>query len=139
MFGKNDEAKAVETKVTYLESEVRRLNDVIERNKRENEFEKKQLQQDHNFEVINLSNDQALALKEKDFELETFKDTELLKRNDEINSLKQKVAVLEEKNKMLDRIIDLDADIIDVKDLVSSLIKKLPEINLKDITINTKR
>jgi hypothetical protein len=36
---------------------------------------------------------------------------------------------------MLDKIVDLNADIIDVKELVVSLIKKLPEVNLQNLTV----
>jgi len=134
MFGNNNEDKK---RIAFLEEECHKLNVKMSSMDKEFEFKARETEQANSFAIKNLEQEHRNEIQGMEFALETFKDTELLKRNDEINSLKQKVAVLEEKNKMLDRIIDLDADIIDVKDLVTSLIKKLPEINLKDLTINT--
>jgi len=36
---------------------------------------------------------------------------------------------------MLDKIVDLNSDVIDIKDLVKKLIDKLPEVNLQNLTI----
>ena len=135
MFGDNKDKRRIE----YLEEECTRLCKDMRSMEKEFEFNTRAVEQANSFNIKNLEQDHRIALENKDFELETFKDTELLKKNEEINSLRQKVAVLEEKNKMLDRIIDLDADIIDVKDLVTNLIKKLPEINLKSINVTNSK
>lgn len=128
MFWNKNKINEDARRIKDLETEIDRLNKTINANKDGYAFEKRNAELEYRF-----------ALQNKDFELETFKDIELQKKDDQINELRQKVAVLEEKNKMLDRIIDLDADIIDVKDLVTNLIKKLPEINLKSINVTNSK
>lgn len=58
------------------------------------------------------------------------KDAEIAKNNIQIAELKKE-------NEMMKKIVDLNADIIDVKNLVSKLIEKLPEIKLNNLTVNT--
>lgn len=79
-----------------------------------------------------------LALKEKEFELKHFKDEEVQKLRAELETEKKNGAVLKKENEMLVKITDLNADVIDVKGLVSDLIKKLPEINLTSLTVQSK-
>ena len=74
-----------------------------------------------------------LELVDKRYTLEFFKDNELAKARSERDEAERKVAVLEQKVEMLDKIVDLDSDILDVKDVVSKLIEKLPTINLDGI------
>ena len=86
--------------------------------------------------VAELKKDNELALKEKEFELKHFKDEEMKKLNGEISVKNQRIAVLEKENEMLGKITNLNADIIDIKDLVNKLIEKLPTLNLSHLTIN---
>jgi hypothetical protein len=89
-----------------------------------------------NQKIKELEKDQELELKEKDFELKHFKDNQLQKLEVEITDLKQQKAILEERTKQLDRIVDLNADIVDVKKLVNQLIDKIPTMDFKNLTIN---
>lgn len=125
MFGNSNNDSALRSKIKNLEEEIKKLKD-----------EKKRLESDHALEIKSLKQDHQLALKEKEFEMKHFKDEELKTQQDTIVKLEREKAVLEKENKMLDKIVDLNADIVDVKDLVNTLIKKLPEINLKSLTIN---
>ena len=94
------------------------------------------LEHKHKLEIAELQNTHKLELKEKEFELKHFKDEEVKELQSTLNKANQDIAVLKKENEMLSRITNLNADIIDIKDLVASLIKKLPEINLSNLTIN---
>jgi len=91
----------------------------------------------HSLAIDRLKLDHSLALKEKEFELKHYKDDEVAKLRDDLNSKKSDLAVLKKENEMLAKITDLNADIIDVKDLVGSLIKKLPEINISSLSVSS--
>jgi len=92
----------------------------------------------HSYElkIKELEKDQELALKGKDFELKHFKDETVKSLNADLVEIQKENAVLESENKMLDRIVDLNKDILDVKKLVGRLIDKLPTIDLKSLTVN---
>jgi hypothetical protein len=97
---------------------------------------RRELHAEHQLEVKRLQQDKELALKEKEFEIRHFKDDENKKLTTTLAERDTTIAVLRKENEMLGKITDLNADIIDVKDLVSKLIGKLPEINLSSLTIN---
>lgn len=66
-----------------------------------------------------------------------YADSELIdKLNSEKAKLEQDNAVLTTRIEMMQKMIDIDSDILDVKDLVDSLIKKLPEVSIKGVTVN---
>ena len=44
-------------------------------------------------------------------------------------------AVLTEKVAMLEKMVDLNGDIVDVKEMVAGIIKKLPEVNINGLTV----
>lgn len=88
----------------------------------------------HELELARLNSDHEIALKEKDFELkhlETEKMTELTAR---VVSLEKELAVEKKTNEMLVKITDLNADVVDVKELVTKLIEKLPEVKINSLT-----
>lgn len=93
---------------------------------------------DHDLAIKKMTHAHGLVLESKEFELNHSKDVQVKKLEKTVTDLEQKVAVLEATNKMLDKIVDLNSDIVDVKGLVESLIKKLPNIDLKSITVNSK-
>ena len=97
----------------------------------------KQITHERELEKQRLEQDKELALKEKEFELRHFKDEEVKKLEVDLSNLKQTIAVLRKENEMLDKITNLNADIIDIKDLVNRLIEKLPTLNLKNLTIHS--
>ena len=89
----------------------------------------------HEMEVQRMKQDKELALKEKEFDLKHFKDDEIQKAKKELATMKQEVAVLKKENEMLDKITNLNADIIDIKDLVANLINKLPEVKISNLSV----
>lgn len=84
--------------------------------------------------IAELKKDNELTLKEKEFELKHFKDDEMKELQDKLNTEIQNNAVLKKENEMLDKITNLNADIIDIKDLVANLINKLPEIKFTNLS-----
>ncbi len=64
------------------------------------------------------------------FTLDHSTDVAVLKAQGEVVVLEKKVAVLENENKMLIKITDLKADVIDIKDLVNKVVDKLPTVNI---------
>lgn len=91
----------------------------------------------HSLAIAKLQADQSIALKEKEFELKHFKDEEMKKAQDKLIAKEQENAVLKKENEMLVKITDLNADVIDVKDLVNNLIEKLPTVNLTSLTVQS--
>lgn len=113
---------------------------------REEEFEMeiKNLRNNHALEIMNLKNDNeikiksleakhTIALGEKDFEIRHQTADEILTLKSEVNNKDTEIAVLKQKVEMLDKIVDINSDIIDVKQLVSDLIGKLPEIKITNL------
>ena len=89
---------------------------------------------DHEREIAELKHDHKLELKGKQFELDHQESEQVKKLEGEKVELEQKVAVLEKQVEMMDQITDLNADIIDVKDVINKLIEKLPSIDIKSLT-----
>lgn len=104
----------------------------------ENDYKKLylEMQHKHEMQLKEIKTDHKLALKEKEFELKYFKDEEVKKMQKEISDKDQNIAVLKKENEMLGKITNLNADIIDIKDLVNKLVDKLPTINLSSLTVN---
>jgi len=89
--------------------------------------------------IKEIEKDHELELKEKEFELKHFKDERIKELEEETNEKNKTIAVLEKENKMLDKIVNINSDIIDIKKLVQDLIKKLPEIKLKNLYVNSNK
>lgn len=90
---------------------------------------------EHRIKIAELENAHKLAMKEKEFELKHFKDEEVQGLKAQVNEKETKIQVLEKENEMLTKITNLNADIIDIKDLVANLIGKLPEIKFSNLTV----
>jgi len=119
MFNFN-KSKKEETVKTDNSLEIKKkYENQIEEIKRENALKVKEIEANHRLEI-----------KQKEFDLTHFKDEEVQTVQKQLNEANKHVAVLEAEKKMLDRIVDLNADVIDVKNLVKNLIDKLPTVNL---------
>ncbi|MBP9786035.1 MAG: hypothetical protein KBC72_00380 [Acinetobacter sp.] len=94
-----------------------------------------QIRHYNNLEIESLKASHQIALKEKAFELTHYKDEQMQAMQLKVHQLNEQVAVLKKENQMLEKITDLNGDLIDIKDLVSKLIGKLPEINLSSLTV----
>lgn len=96
----------------------------------------KDIEHSYELQIKELESNHKLALREKEFDLKHFKDDEVKKLNDLISKQGQEIAVLKKENEMLGKITNLNADIIDIKDLVNKLVDKLPTINLSSLSVN---
>ncbi len=124
---------------------VKEINDLIDQVNRietqrsseahEHERSLAELEHGHKMEIATLNNDNQLALKEKEFELKHFKDEEVQGLQAQVNALEQDKAVLTKENEMLIKITDLNSDVIDVKELVTKLIDKLPEVKISSLAL----
>lgn len=106
------------------------INSVAERHtneisdlKREFAMEKKEMAKEH-----------ELALKDMKFKMEREVEAKTTELKAEVVALEQKLAVAEKTVEMMDELTDLQTGMLDVKEVVASLIKKLPDINIKSIT-----
>lgn len=109
--------------------------------KQEDGFERVMARKTHEFDmyVEKIKKDHELEIREKEFELTHIKDEEVLRLKKENRTLEQENAVLKKENSMLDKLIDVNADIINVKELVERLIEKLPNIDIKSLTVQSKK
>lgn len=109
----------VEVREAYLSRHQNEISDI----RREHSMEKKEIAKNH-----------ELALKDMEFKMEREVETKTAKLAAEVVELKKELAVAENTVEMMDELTDLQTGMIDVKEVVNSLIKKLPDINIKSIT-----
>lgn len=88
-------------------------------------------------EINELKHEHQLELKDKEQEIKTFESDKVKELEEKMIKADAEISVLKKENEMLTKIADINGDIIDIKDLVQGLIKKLPEINLQNLTINS--
>lgn len=123
---------------TELELENQGLKSQCKEYKEEIEFNESQARSTklkHELELTEVNHKNELAMEQKNFEIEHNNEKTVKKLEGQVNEKDTKIAVLEEKVTMLDKIVDLNADIVDVKDLIGTLIKKLPEININSLML----
>ena len=94
------------------------------------------LKEKHEKETKTLKADNELAMKKKEFEITHNSDVRVKEAEDKVVDMEKKLAVAESENKMLREIADLNGDIIDIKELVTKLIDKLPEIKLSSLNVS---
>jgi len=134
-------------KIKELEYEVERLKDTIERYKDrikeidlENaKFRRKQDQdmedttRDHAASIQGLKQTHRLELAQRDFDMKHFKDEQLKKAEEIVVEFKQELAVLRKENDMMEKAVNINSDIVDIKDVLNKIIDKLPTINLTSL------
>lgn len=120
-------------KIKELEADVKRLKESLNYSNESIRDSDK----NHELYILGLNSEHSIALREKDFELKHFKDEELNKVREERVDLSKRFAVLEMENQLLKEVTDVNSDIIDVKDLVTKLIDKMPSLDLNNLTVNT--
>jgi hypothetical protein len=91
------------------------------------------LESTQQIEINELKSTHELEVKELNFKIAHNESEDTKKAKDELVKEQTKNAVLEQKVEMLDKIVDLNADVIDVKDLVTQLINKLPEVKISSL------
>lgn len=142
MFNKDTiPKKEHEEKVQNLETqilELKRLKKIeIEDLERKHSRELELVQQDKADTIKQLTLDNELALKEKEFELTHYKDEELQNLKAENVTISSKLAVAEKEINMLEKLVDVNADIVSVKDIINKLMDKLPSVNISSLAVTT--
>lgn len=88
-------------------------------------------------EIAELKHSHKLELAQKEFDIKHYKDDELQAAQKELGEVRQQMAVLKKENEMLDRITDVNKDVLDVKELVNKLIEKLPEVKINTLAVSS--
>jgi hypothetical protein len=120
---------------TQKEKDLQSYADRLRDNLSDEKYSKERIEQSYELKIKDLESEHGLELKEKEFEMRHLKDEEVKKAKEEVVEISKKLAVLTKENEMLKSITDVNADIIDVKDLMNKLVEKLPSIDLKSLTI----
>ena len=121
-----------ETHVVLSKKEVDDYNEKT----RKNDQALIDLEARHKREREDILHAHKLEISQKDFDMKHLADTRIKTLEDKVVELNQIVSVLKKENEMLDKIVDVNKGLIDVKELVNSLIKKLPEFNVSNLTVN---
>jgi seryl-tRNA synthetase len=95
------------------------------------------LEKEQELALLELETTHRLALSEKDFQIKHYESETIKSLNEKINNLEKDKAVLQKEKEMLDKITDLNADVIDVKELVKNLINKLPEVKINSLSVQS--
>lgn len=93
--------------------------------------------QTHKLEIEKLMHNDAQEIDSKNFEMKYNKDKEILEAKQSVIVAEKEAAILKKELEITQKLINVNGDIIDIKELVKSLIAKLPEIDLKNINITT--
>lgn len=135
MFGFGNKSKAEREfeseEVKTLRKQLKTSQDETTRLTRE----KSELVHTHELAIKSLEAAHVIELKEKKFEIEHIADERVQKAESEKIAIEKKLAVAEKENELLHKAVDTNAAIIDVKDLVAQLIEKLPEVNIKSLSV----
>lgn len=127
-----------EEKITKKEHEdaLKAVRELREDDRRSFERQMDRVKHDHELEVESLRSGHALELKEKEFQIKHVADERVLKADEARKEAEKALAVAQTKVESLEKIVDVNADIIDVKELVTQLINKLPEVNITSVIGN---
>lgn len=95
-----------------------------------NRIEINRLKSNQEIEINKLNAQHEIALKEKEFDINHKNDDDKLRLTNELAAEKTISAVLTKQVEMLEKLVDVNADIIDIKELFNSLVNKLPNVNI---------
>lgn len=129
MFGKTKEElmnEIVELKRLLIDTEVL---------KSQHKREVSDLCHKHSIEIEKKDADFAIEKKDLEFKMKNHKDSEILEKDKEISTLKTEKGILEKEVEMMKEMVDLNADIVNVGDIINKLIEKLPQLNLTSLTL----
>lgn len=127
----DDANEKIKHKDTLLDEKRALLKDA----QREHEHEMKALRSEHQIAMNEREAAHELTCRDLENKLKhkTSDEVEALKR--ETVRLSEKVAVQAKELEMFNRIIKTDKNVLDVKNIVSELMKKLPNVDLKNFNV----
>ena len=129
-------AKAM-TEQEYLDN-MDRLDRMNRNQKADHEQAVKKSDSEHEIAVNELKKQHELELAQMKFEMKNQKDSEVLKYKAEADKAREDMLVLKKELEVTQKIVDINSDIVDVKDIINKLITALPKIDLNSITVNSK-
>lgn len=93
----------------------------------------------HNREVADIEHKHKLEKEQLEFNMKNHKDKELLEKDAKITTLESENAVLTKSIEMMKEMVDINADIVDVKDIINKLIEKLPQLNITSLAVTSRK
>lgn len=129
MFGKTDEEKTIEK----LKLQIKDLKDDIQ------DYRKsiREMELNQELEVKEIKHAHSLELLTKQFEIEHKTDGDKDTLNKKVQELEKTLGIVTKEKEMLEKIVDISADIIDIKELVKTLIQKIPTIDIKSLNVTS--
>ncbi len=124
-----DTTKKLKSRLELLESTLNRV--ISERDELNKRLGEATHDKEQDIKAIRL--DHELALKKKQFEIDHLESDQLSLLRAELVSLQKEIAVANTKLELMAKVTDVNADVLDVKDLVTKLIEKMPTININSI------
>lgn len=97
-----------------------------------------EVKMDHELAIKELKKAHELNLAQRDFDMKNQKDVEVLKYKAEADKAREDMSVLKKELEVTLKIVDINSDIVDVKDIINKLITALPKIDLTSLTVNSK-
>lgn len=89
--------------------------------------------------VENLKHNHVIALANLQNKLDNFESAEITKLKKELAAAHQENAVSKQKVEMLEKIVDMSGELVDVKELIQSLLNKLPTVEFKNLVATTEK
>jgi chromosome segregation ATPase len=118
--------------VEMLEADVERAESINERL----EEELRDVKQAHKDEVKDLTTDYDNKIKDMERDAAIKASKIELEKTNAVNKANQSAAEAQKEVQMLREMVDLSGDIYDVKDLVTGLLNKLPEVKIDTLAVS---
>lgn len=115
-----------------------RFDDFVTRIEQSTDLIIERLKHEHKMETESLEKEHELAVKDFTFKIDHLESETIKSLRKELTEANSKIKVFEKEVEMMKSIVDLNADIVDVKDIINQLIDKLPTVNLDTINVESK-
>lgn len=84
-------------------------------------------------QILSLKTNHEIEIQKRQAELDLYETVKTKELSDELVRLKTDLKIAETKLEFMEKITDLNGDVLDVKELVQNLIEKLPTVNINSI------
>jgi len=137
MFNSELKRKLVDAiaEAQYSRNEHERYMRMLDEEKKRVIEDKRRVQMEHEMELRRIDLERGFEARERELNNKFFKDEEVKKLNEQLSNKTLKLAVAEKEVQMLTEIINIEGDVVDVKEIMEKIIQKLPEINLSTLQL----
>ena len=136
IFRNIEKIKELEADIKSLKSSLEYARENRKESDKNHELTILELKSEYSIESRERDSHHALEMRDEEFKRNHFKDDELKRVTEENIKIAKDFAVLEMETKLLKEVTDVNSDIIDVKELVTKLIEKMPNLDLKNLIVN---